>query len=310
MGAHPYTAHLMPRPLVAVTRLVLLAALALLVVSCGGPTDAQRLRTSGVHVAAPRDPEDPAPPPGAETRFLPRHHAAGDTYRRVDENSVEVGEHSTVVRVERTVTIDAVDPREGILSISEKITSYARTVDGRSASLTREQRDLEAATIRYRLTEVGEPVGELEVIDEGRFNGALLRALAQMSITQDALDRTLDMAVGAQRSADNVVDQELASDARADLRLHMNYTLAERTEREARLDIEGTAEMPETTVGRNKVRGTGNISGRWTIDPRDGFAGTRNVELRLYAMRRDAGNRPVGENTTYIVRWQTNISKR
>ena len=90
----------------------------------------------------------------------------------------------------------------------------------------------------------------------------------------------------------------------------MNYTLAERTEREARLDIEGTAELPETTVGRNKVRGTGNISGRWTIDPRDGFAGTRNVELRLYAMRRDAGNRPVGENTTYIVRWQTNISKR
>jgi len=27
-------------------------------------------------------------------------------------------------------------------------------------------------------------------------------------------------------------------------------------------------------------------------------------------MRRDAGNRHVGENTTYIVRWQTNISKR
>jgi hypothetical protein len=291
-----------------VTRLVL-AALALLVVSCGGPTDAQRLRMSGVHVEAPQDPQDPVPPAGAETRFLPRHHTAGDTYRRVDETSVEVGEHSTVVRVERTVTIDEID-REGIISLSEKITAYARTVDGRNAPLTREQRDLEAATIRYRLTEVGEPVGELEVIDEGRFNGALLRALAQISITQDALDRTLDMAVGAQRSADNVVDTELASDARADLRLHMNYTLAERSEREARLDIEGTAEMPETTVGRNKVRGTGNISGRWTIDPRDGFAGTRNVELRLYAMRRDAGNRPVGENTTYIVRWQTNISKR
>lgn len=288
---------------------VLLAASSLLSASCGGPTDAQRIRMNGVHVAAPQDPEDPAPPPGAETRFLPRHHTAGDTYRRVDETSVEVGEHSTVVRVERTVTIDEID-REGIISLSEKITAYARTVDGRNAPLTREQRDLEAATIRYRLTEVGEPVGELEVIDEGRFNGALLRALAQISVTQDALDRTLDMAAGAQRSADNVVDTELASDARADLRLHLNYTLAERTEREARLDIEGTAELPETTVGRNKVRGTGNISGRWTIDPRDGFAGTRNVELRLYATRRDAGNRPVGENTTYIVRWQTNISKR
>ena len=288
---------------------VLLAASSLLSASCGGPTDAQRIRMNGVHVAAPQDPQDPAPPPGAETRFLPRHHTAGDTYRRVDETSVEVGEHSTVVRVERTVTIDEID-REGIISLSEKITAYARTVDGRNAPLTREQRDLEAATIRYRLTEVGEPVGELEVIDEGRFNGALLRALAQFSVTQDALDRTVNMAAGAQRSADNVVDTELASDARADLRLHLNYTLAERTEREARLDIEGTAELPETTVGRNKVRGTGNISGRWTIDPRDGFAGTRNVELRLYATRRDAGNRPVGENTTYIVRWQTNISKR
>jgi len=34
------------------------------------------------------------------------------------------------------------------------------------------------------------------------------------------------------------------------------------------------ATMPETSVGRNKVRGTGSISGRWTIDPRDGFART------------------------------------
>ena len=72
----------------------------------------------------------------------------------------------------------------------------------------------------------------------------------------------------------------------------------------------GTAELPETLVGRNKIRGTGNISGRWTVDPRDGYAGTRNIELRLYASRRDAGNRPVGDSTTYIVRWQTSLTKR
>jgi hypothetical protein len=63
-------------------------------------------------------------------------------------------------------------------------------------------------------------------------------------------------------------------------------------------------------VGRNKLCGMGNLSGRWTIDPRDGFAGTRNVELRLYTSRRDAQNRPVGESTTYVIRWQTNVTRR
>lgn len=288
---------------------VLLVALALTVTACGGPTDAQRIRMNGVHVETRAEPVDAGPPPGTETRLLPRHHTAGDTYRRVDETSVEVGEHTTTVRVERTVTIDDVD-REGILSVSEKLTSYARTVDGRASTLTREQRDLEDATIRYRQTDLGEPVGELEIVGASRFNGALLRTLAQLSLTQDTLDRSTEMAVGDHRTADATVDQELSSDTRGDLRLHFDYTLGARTDREARFDVEGTAELPETLVGRNKIRGTGNISGRWTVDPRDGYAGTRNIELRLYASRRDAGNRPVGESTTYIVRWQTSLTKR
>ena len=104
--------------------------------------------------------------------------------------------------------------------------------------------------------------------------------------------------------------QELAPDARPELRVHLDYTLAAQSEREARLDLDGTAELPETQLGRNKIRGTGNLSGRWTIDPRDGFAGTRNVELRLYTSRRDASNRPVGETTTFLVRWQKNITRR
>ena len=288
---------------------VLLVALALIVTACGGPTDAQRIRMNGVHVETRAEPVDAGPPPGTETRLLPRHHTAGDTYRRVDETSVEVGDHTTIVRVERTVTIDDVD-REGILSVSEKLTSYARTVDGRASTPTREQRDLEDATIRYRQTDLGEPVGELEIVGASRFNGALLRTLAQLSLTQDTLDRSTEMAVGDHRTVDATVDQELSSDTRGDLRLHFDYTLGARTDREARFDVEGTAELPETLVGRNKVRGTGNLSGRWTVDPRDGYAGTRNLELRLYASRRDAGNRPVGDSTTYIVRWQTSLTKR
>jgi hypothetical protein len=264
---------------------------------------------SGVHVETRAEPIDAGPPPGSETRLLPRHHASGDTYRRVDEASVEVEGRTTVLRVERTVTVDSVD-REGIISLSEKITGYERTVDGRPATLTREQRDLEAATIRYRLTDLGEPVGELEVVDAGRFNEALLRTLGQASLTADSLDRTTDMAVGDRRSADSTVDQELTPEARANLRLHVNYTLVARTEREARFEVEGTAELPETEVGRNKIRGSGNITGRWTVDPRDGLAGTRNLELRLYATRRDARDRPVGESTTYIIRWQTSLTKR
>ena len=263
---------------------------------------------SGVHVEGRQEPVA-AVPAGTETRLLPRHHTAGTVYRRVDENSVQIGEHTTSIRIERTVTIDDVDS-EGILSISEKITAYERSVDGASAALAREQRDLDAATIRYRLTDLGEPVGELEIIDAGRFNEGTLRNVAQASLTQDTLDRTSNLELGEHRSAENTVSLELAPDARADLRLQLVYTLAERTPREARFDIEGTAELPETLVGRNRVRGTGNVSGRWTIDPRDGFAGTRNLELRLYAGRRDAGNRPVGETTTYIVRRETTITKR
>lgn len=264
---------------------------------------------NGVHVETRTEPVDAGPPPGTQQPLLPRRHEAGDVYRRVDEASVEVDDHTTAVRVERTVTIDSVD-REGIISVSEKITGYERTFDGRAASPTREQRDLEAATIRYRLTALGEPVGELEVVDAGRANAALLRTLGQLSLTQDTLDRSTDLAVGERRVADNTVDQELTADARATLRLHLNYTLAARTEREARLELEGTAELPETQVGRNRIRGTGNLTGRWTIDPRDGFAGTRSLELRLYASRRDDRDRPVGESTTYVIRWQTTLTRR
>ena len=53
-----------------------------------------------------------------------------------------------------------------------------------------------------------------------------------------------------------------------------------------------------------------NLKHASTLSTRDGYAGTRNIELRLYASRRDAGNRPVGDSTTYIVRWQTSLTKR
>jgi hypothetical protein len=275
--------------------------------ACGGPTEAQRIRMNGVHVEAPTERVDAGPP--VETGFLPRHHAQGDTYRRTDETSVESGGRSTVTRVERTVTVDEVDA-EGIVAISETITRHERSVDGRIAAPTREQRDLGTATIRYRLTERGEPVGELEIRGAGRYNEALLRELGEVSLTQDTLDRSASLRVGEHREADTVIVQELAADVRPGLRVHLDYTLAAQTEREARLDLDGTAELPEMQVGRNKLRGTGNLSGRWTIDPRDGFAGTRNVELRLYTSRRDAQNRPVGESTTYVIRWQTNVTRR
>ena len=289
-----------------VFRLVISASL-LGVAACGGPTEAQRIRMNGVHVEAPAEPVDAGPP--AETGFLPRRHEQGDTYRRTDETSVESGGRTTITRVERTVTVDEVDA-EGIVAISETITRYERSVDGRIAAPTREQRDLGAATIRYRVTERGEPVGELEIRGAGRYNEALLRALGEQSLIADTLDRSAPLRVGEHREADTVFTEELAADVRPALRVHLDYTLAAQTDREARLDLDGTAELPETQVGRNKLRGTGNLSGRWTIDPRDGFAGTRNVELRLYASRRDAQNRPVGESTTYLIRWQTNVTRR
>jgi hypothetical protein len=285
-------------------------ALALLgLAACGGPTEAQRIRMNGVHVAAPAEPVDAGPPPGEELGFLPRRHEAGDTYRRTDETSVESGGRTTIVRVERTVTVDEVDA-EGLVAIRETITRYERSVDGRIASPTREERELGAATIHYRLTDRGEPVGELEIRGAGRYNEALLRALGEQSLVADTLDRRAPLRVGAHREADTVITEQLAADVRPALRVHLDYTLAAQTEREARLEIDGTAELPEMQLGRNKLRGTGNLSGRWTIDPRDGFAGTRNVELRLYATRRDAQNRPVGESTTFLVRWQTNIARR
>jgi hypothetical protein len=241
---------------------------------------------NGVHVEAPAEPVDAGPP--AETGFLPRRHEQGDIYRRTDETSVESGGRTTITRVERTVTVDEVDA-EGIVAISETITRYERSVDGRVAAPTREQRDLGAATIRYRVTERGEPVGELEIRGAGRYNEALLRALGEQSLIADTLDRSAPLRVGEHREADTVFTEELAADVRPALRVHLDYTLAAQTD---------------------KIRGTGNLSGRWTIDPRDGFAGTRNVELRLYASRRDAQNRPVGESTTFLVRWQTNITRR
>lgn len=276
---------------------------------CGGPTDAQRLRMSGVHVAAREEPVDAGPPPGTETRLLPHHRAAGDTYRRVDESSVEVNSHILALRIDRTITVEEVDSA-GIATYAEKVTSYVRTVDGRVAAPSREERDLEAATIRYHLSDLGLPVGELEILGAGRFNESLLRWLGQTSFADDGLDRSTDMAVGARRSGDMVVNRELENNVRSDLRMHLTYTLVARSEREARFEIDGTASLTETQVGRYKVRGTGNVSGRWIVDPRDGLAGISTAELRIYASRRDAHNRPISGTTTFIFRGQTSITKR
>ena len=292
-----------------VTRLVLLAALALLVVSCGGPTDAQRLRMSGVHVVTPEEPVDAGPPPGTETRLLPQHHVAGDTYRRVDETSLEVNTHLTTTRTERIVTVEAVDA-EGIATFAEKITLHQRIVAGRVTAPSREERDLDAATIRYHLTDLGLPVGELEIVGAGAYNESLLRWLGQTSFSDDGLDRRTDMSVGERRSGELIVNRELEHNVRSDLRMQLTYTLAARSEREARFEVDGTVSLTETQIGRYKVRGTGNVSGHWTVDPRDGFSGVSTAELRIYASRRDVHNRPISGTVTFVARGQTNITKR
>ena len=298
-----------PATLFAVLVVAHLVGGAWLLSACGGPTDAQRLRMTGVHVAAREEPVEAVPPPGAETRLLPQHHAAGDTYRRVDASSIEVGPRITVIRIERILTVESVDS-EGIATFSEKITSYDRTVDGRSATPAREERELDAATIRYRMTDLGQPVGELEILGVGRFNELVLRRLGQSSFADDGLDRCTDMAIGERRRGDTTIAGEFENNVRSDMRLHLDYTLAARSEREVRFDLDGTAELSETQIGRYKIRGTGNVTGRYTVDPRNGFASTANLEVRVYVSRRDAGNRPMGPTTTVIFRAQTNITKR
>jgi hypothetical protein len=274
---------------------------------CGGPTEAQRLRMSGVHVEAPPERVDAGSPEDREADFLPRTHENGTRYRRVDETTIDVGGRATVVRVEREVTVERVES-DGTATIAERITAYERTEGSTRARPGPSERGLDQVTIRYGITPTGDPAGETEVLGTSRSNEALARKLARMVLDHDVLDRREPLRVGGTRRAEAQMVQEIGG-AEATLRWNYTFKLLERTESEATLELDATVDLVPFTLGRQRMRGNGNATGRWILDARDGYAGSREIELRLYAQPVDEQGRVTGPTQTWVCKWVTRIAR-
>jgi hypothetical protein len=275
--------------------------------ACGGPTEAQRLRMTGVHVEPPPPRVDAGSPDDIETDFLPRRHEEGTRYRRVDETTIDVAGRTTTVRVEREVTVERVEP-DGTASLVERITGYERSEGSGRPRPSPSERGLDQVTIRYGVTPMGDPAGATEVLGTSRTNDALARKLARMVLDHDVLDRREPLRVGGQRRAEGQMVQEIGG-AEATLRWNYTFKLVERTDSEATLEIDATVDLVPLTLGRQRMRGNGNATGRWVIDASDGYAGSREVELRLYAQPIDENGRAAGPTQTWVCRWVTRITR-
>jgi hypothetical protein len=295
------------RPLLVIAPVVLLASLFLVGATCG-PNEAHRRRISGVHVAGPVvDAGTPPPPEG----FLPRHVSSGDRYHRTDVVTTTIDEHNTSVRIERDVTVESVGT-DGVILMSERVHEVHMGSDGRESPPPRELRDVAQPVARYRVNVHGELQGDVDVLGGTPATTAFVHDNTLRGLTQAVFDKSRDMLANDRRTAERTFPIELEG-VQPNVALQMTYTLSSMTDREAQFQLDGAGEISETPLAAvrghsNRLRGSANLNGTMTIDPRDGFAGTFRTELHLFYTIRDEQNRPTGPAKNVLVTTETTIS--
>lgn len=296
------------RPLFLVVPVVVLAALFFVGATCG-PNEAHRRRISGVRVAGPTvDAGTPPPPEG----FLPRHVSSGDRYHRTDVVTTTIGEHNTSMRVEREVVVESVGT-DGAILMSERVHEVHMATDGRESPPSREMRDVAQPVARYRVDVHGALMGEVEVLGGTPAVTTFVHDTTIRGLTQGIFDKTREMRPTDRRTAQRTIPIEIEG-VQPNVVLDMTYTLSSLDDREARFAIDGAGEIAETPLpphGRehNKLRGSANLTGTMSIDPRDGVAGTYRDELHLFYTVRDEDNHPRGPAQTILVTTETTISR-
>jgi hypothetical protein len=295
------------RPLVVIVPVVLLATLVLAGATCG-PNEAHRRRISGVHVAGPvQDAGTPPPPEG----FLPRHVSSGDRFHRTDVVTTTIDDHNTSLRIERDVTVESVGT-DGMILMSERVHEVHMGSDGRESPPPRELRDVAQPVARYRVNIHGELQGDVDVLGGTPATTAFVHDNTMRALTQVAFDKATDMRPTDRRTAERTFPIDVEG-VQPNVVLQMTYTLNTITEREAQFQIDGAGEISETPLPAvrghaNRLRGSANLNGTMSVDPRDGFSGTLHTELHLFYTVRDESNRPTGPAKNVLVTTDTTIS--